>query len=160
MEQREHGRFLRRVRQRTRDRDRRMAAPPAGGTGSAKEPDRHGSTDLANAPSFPRAGDENTPGCNESIVRLSRNAGRVQKISALRFMDGSPCDAAPIGLRGAACTPSRATPGLKPGHRRSGPGQTETLRTRAGLVRFTSNSGRIAAPQRTDAKCRVSRAPS
>ena len=55
MEQREHGRFLRRVRQRTRDRDRRMAAPPAGGTGSAKEPDRHGSTDLANATSLPPA---------------------------------------------------------------------------------------------------------
>jgi len=33
--------------------DRRMAAPPVGGTGSAKEPDRHGSTDLANAPSLP-----------------------------------------------------------------------------------------------------------
>jgi len=77
VEQREYGRFLRRVRQRTRDRDRRMAAPPAGGTGSAKEPDRHGSTDLANAPSFPRAGDENTPGCKESpscFAALQRKA--------------------------------------------------------------------------------------
>ncbi len=77
-------RFLRRVRQRTRDRDRRMAAPPAGGTGSAKEPDRHGSPDLANAPSFPRAGDENTRGVRSPLSDLSKCLKNLKNFQSFR----------------------------------------------------------------------------